>query len=49
MSHLEDIATRQRNSLIRDALFAALFVVTAAISISTLTQAVQAATLVAHR
>jgi len=49
MSHLENIAIRQRKSLVRDALFAALVAVAAFVSISTVGQAVQASSIVAHR
>ena len=50
MSHLENIATRQRKSLVRDAFFAALVAVMAAVSISTLGHAAaQTGTMIAHR
>lgn len=49
MNHLENIATRQRKSLVRDAFFAALVAIAAVISISTVGQAVQASSIVAHR
>jgi hypothetical protein len=50
MTHLDNIATRQRKSLVRDALFAALVAVAAIVSISTVGQAVHASSaLVAHR
>jgi hypothetical protein len=49
MSHLENIATRQRKSIVRDAFFAALVAIAAILSISTVSQAVQASSIVAHR
>jgi hypothetical protein len=49
MSHLENIATRQRKSLVRDALFATLVAIAAIVSVSTVTQAVAASCVVAHR
>jgi hypothetical protein len=49
MSHLQNIATRQRKSIVRDAFFAALVAIAAIISISTVGQAVQASSIVAHR
>jgi hypothetical protein len=49
MSHLENIATRQRKSIVRDAFFAALVAIAAILSISTVGQAVQASSIVAHR
>ncbi len=42
MSHLENIATRQRRGLVRDALFATFVALAAIVSISTVTQAVEA-------
>jgi hypothetical protein len=49
MRHLENIATRQRKSLVRDALFA-LFVAFAAITaITTVTQGVVASSASQHR
>lgn len=42
MSHLENIATRQRHSLVRDALFIALVALTTVVCASTVGQAVQA-------
>jgi hypothetical protein len=48
-SHLENIATRQRKSLVRDALFATLVALVAIVSVSTVTQAVEASCVVAHR
>jgi len=49
MNHLDNIATRQRKSLVRDAFFAALVAVAAFVSISTVGQAVHASSIVAHR
>jgi len=49
MSHLENIATRQRKSLVRDALFAALVAIATVVSVSTVTQAVEASSVAAHR
>jgi hypothetical protein len=49
MSHLQNIATRQRNGLLRDALFVALVAIATIVSASTVTTAVQASALVAHR
>jgi hypothetical protein len=49
MSHLQNIATRQRKSLVRDALFAALVVVATILSISMVGQVVQASSIIAHR
>jgi len=49
MKHLDNIATRQRKSLVRDAVFAALLAVAAFVSISTVGQAVHASSIVAHR
>jgi hypothetical protein len=49
MSHLDNIATRQRKSLVRDALFTAFVALAAIVSISTVTQAVAASSIVAHR
>jgi len=42
MSHLENIATRQRSGLLRDAIFATIVAIAAIVSISTVTQAVEA-------
>lgn len=49
MSHLENIATRQRKSLVRDALFIAFVALASIVSISTVTEAVVASSVVAHR
>ena len=49
MSHLDNIATRQRNSLVRDALFATLVALATVVSISTVTKAASASAAVAHR
>ena len=49
MTHLQNIATRQRKSLVRDALFA-LFVALAAITaVTTVTQAAVASSPLWHR
>jgi hypothetical protein len=42
MSHLENIATRQRHSLVRDTLFVALVALTTVVCASTVGQAVKA-------
>ena len=49
MSHLENIATRQRKSLVRDTLFVALVALATVVSASTVSQAVKASAIVAHR
>jgi hypothetical protein len=49
MSHLENIENRQRKSLLRDAVFVALVAIATIVSASTVTTAVQASSLVAHR
>ncbi|HEX2690453.1 MAG TPA: hypothetical protein VHN14_27750 [Kofleriaceae bacterium] len=49
MSHLDNIATRQRKSLVRDALFITFITIASIVSISTVTQAVVASSVVAHR
>jgi hypothetical protein len=51
MSHLANIAARQRKSLVRDALFATLVALAAILSISTVGTAVEASStsVVAHR
>ncbi|HEY0478776.1 MAG TPA: hypothetical protein VGD37_14760 [Kofleriaceae bacterium] len=49
MSHLENIATRQRKSLVRDALFATFVALAAIVSITTVTQAVVASSATLHR
>jgi hypothetical protein len=49
MSHLESIANRQRTGLLRDAVFVALVAIATIVSASTVTTAVQASSLVAHR
>lgn len=49
MSHLQNIATRQRNGLLRDTIFVALVAIATIVSASTVTKAVQASALVAHR
>jgi hypothetical protein len=49
MSHLDNIATRQRKSLVRDALFITFITLAAIVSISTVSQAVAGSSVVAHR
>jgi hypothetical protein len=49
MSHLDNIATRQRKGLVRDALFITLVTFAAIVSISTVTKAVVPSSVVAHR
>jgi hypothetical protein len=49
MSHLQNIASRQRKSIVRDAVFAALVAVAAILSISMVGQVVQASSIIAHR
>jgi hypothetical protein len=49
MSHLENIATRQRKSLVRDAVFATFVALAAIVSITTVTQAVAASSATQHR
>jgi hypothetical protein len=49
MSHLENIATRQRKSLVRDALFATFIALATIVSITTVTQAVVASAPIQHR
>jgi hypothetical protein len=49
MSHLQNIATRQRKSLVRDVLFATLVALAGIVSVSTVSQAVHASSIVAHR
>ena len=49
MSHLDNIATRQRKSLVRDALFATFVALAAIVSITTVTQVAAAGCAVAHR
>lgn len=48
MSHLENIARRQRRSLVRDAVFATFVALAAIVSATSVTQAV-VASLTAHR
>jgi hypothetical protein len=48
MSHLEDIAARQRKSLVRDALFVACLAFAAIVSISSVGKAVQASSAKVH-
>ena len=49
MTHLQNIATRQRKSLVRDALFAAFVALAAIVSITTVTKAVVASSATVHR
>lgn len=49
MSHLENIATRQRKTLARDALFATFVALAAFVSVTTVTQAVVASSASLHR
>ena len=49
MSHLESIATRQRQGRLRDVLFVAIVAIAAVVSTSTVSQAVHASSIVAHR
>lgn len=49
MNHLDNILARQRKSFVRDAFFAAAVALAAILSISTVNQAVQASSIVAHR
>ena len=49
MSHLDSIATRQRKTLVRDALFATFVALAAIVSITTVTQVAAASSAVAHR
>lgn len=49
MNHLDNIATRQRKSLVRDALFASFVALAAIVSITTVTQVAAANAAVAHR
>jgi hypothetical protein len=49
MSHLQNIATRQRTGLVRDIVFVTLVAIATVVSASTVSTAVQASSLVAHR
>jgi len=49
MSYLQNIATRQRKGLVRDALFATFIALAAIVSISTVGQAVVASSTTLHR
>jgi hypothetical protein len=49
MSHLKNIATRQRRSLVRDALFATFVALAAITAVMTVTQAVVASSPSQHR
>lgn len=49
MNHLANIASRQRKSLVRDALFASFVALAAIVSVTTVTQVAAASSPVAHR
>jgi hypothetical protein len=49
MRHLQNIATRQRNGLVRDALFATFVALAAIGSATTVTKAVVASAAIQHR
>lgn len=49
MSHLENIANRQKKSLVRDVMFASFVALAAIVSISTVSQVAKASSTVAHR
>jgi hypothetical protein len=49
MSHLQNIATRQRKGLLRDALFVAALAFAAIVSATSVTKAVEASSVIAHR
>ncbi|HZJ64282.1 MAG TPA: hypothetical protein VFD36_12250 [Kofleriaceae bacterium] len=49
MSHLQNIATRQRKGMLRDVVFVTLVALATVVSASTVSTAVQASSLVAHR
>lgn len=49
MTHLENIETRQRKSLIRDAIFATFVALAAIVSVTTVSQAVTASSATLHR
>jgi hypothetical protein len=49
MTHLQNIATRQRKSLVRDALFAVFVALAAITAITTVTQAAVASSPLWHR
>jgi hypothetical protein len=49
MRYLENIATRQRRSLVRDALFATFVALAAITGVTTVTQAVVASSPIQHR
>ncbi len=49
MSHLDNIATRQRKGLVRDVLFVTLLAFASILSVSTVSKAVQASSVIAHR
>jgi hypothetical protein len=49
MSHLDNIATRQRKGLVRDAVFATFVALAAIVSVSTVSKVAAASSAVAHR
>ena len=49
MSHLQNIATRQRKGLLRDAFFVAALALAAIVSATSVTKAVEASSVIAHR
>lgn len=49
MNHLDNIATRQRKSLVRDALFATFVALATIVSVTTVTQVAAASSVAAHR
>jgi len=49
MTHLDQIATRQRKSLVRDAVFAVIVAFAAIVSASTVSQVAAANATIAHR
>lgn len=49
MSHLDSIETRQRKSLVRDAIFATFLALAAIVSVTTVSQAVTASSATLHR
>jgi hypothetical protein len=49
MSHLQNIATRQRKGMLRDVVFVTLVALATVVSASTVSTAVQASSLIAHR
>jgi len=49
MNHLDNIASRQRKSLVRDALFATFVALATIVSVTTVTQVAAASSVAAHR